>query len=48
LTLEIYKNYTQGDAHQSRTWAGALVLLSLVLIISILTRLATRKKVAMR
>jgi phosphate transport system permease protein len=48
MTLEIYKNYTQGDAQQTRTWAGALVLLTLVLIISILARLATRKKYALR
>lgn len=48
MTLEIYKNYSQGDAQQTRTWAGALVLLVLVLVISILARVATRKKYAIR
>jgi phosphate transport system permease protein len=48
MTLEIYKNYTQGDLEQSRTWAGALVLMGIVLCISLLARIATRKKYALR
>ena len=48
MTLEIYNNYSYGGPAESRAWAGALVLLVFVLAVSILARLATRRRFAVR
>ncbi len=48
MTLEIFNNYTYGGAAETRAWAGALVLLGMVLGISVLARFATRRKFAIR
>jgi len=48
MTLEIYNNYSYGGPAESRAWAGALVLLMFVLAVSILARVATRRKYAIK
>ena len=48
MTLEIFNNYTYGGPAEVRAWAGCLVLLMTVLCISILARLATKKKYALK
>jgi phosphate transport system permease protein len=48
MTMEIYNNYTYGGPAEARAWAGALVLLLFVLIVSVLARLATRRKFALK
>ena len=48
MTLEIYNNYSYGGPAETRAWAGALVLLIFVLFASILARLLTRRKYAIR
>jgi phosphate transport system permease protein len=48
MTLEIYNNFAFGGPAEVRAWAGSLVLLMMVLVISILARLATRKKYALK
>ena len=48
MTLEIYNNYQFGGPAEARAWAGSLVLLGLVLVISILARIVTRQKYALR
>ena len=48
MTLEIYNNYSYGGPAEARAWAGALILLAFVLIVSILARMLTRRKYALR
>ena len=48
MTLEIYNNYAYGGPAEARAWAGALILLAFVLIVSILARILTRRKYAIR
>jgi len=48
MTLEIYNNYSYGGPAEARAWAGALVLLGIVLVFSILARVATRRKYAIK